>query len=193
MELTASMPELSRISIFFVSLTIHIDGLTRDAVFLRQMSERLSESETSLDFLYLLRRERRLPTALIVGVPLSRQEDAFSLSLSYHLSLKLSDRSEDFEIQVLCRIGLVAVELHSFLDELDAYFSGEQVLDDIEEVTQGTGEAVYAVDIERVSISEVFQAGSELRSVCILAGTFVLKDLIQSYASQLTVCMLFHG
>ena len=132
------MPELSRISIFFVSLTIHIDGLTRDAVFLRQMSERLSESETSLDFLYLLRSERRLPTALIVCVPLTSQEDAFSLSLSYHLSLKLSDRSEDFEIQILCRIGGITVELHPFLDELDAYLSGKKSLDDFEEVTQGT-------------------------------------------------------
>jgi hypothetical protein len=149
------MPELSRISIFFVSLTIHIDGLTRDAVFLRQMSERLSESETSLDFLYLLRSERRLPTALIVGVPLSRQEDAFPLSLSYHLAFPLCDRSEDFEIQILCRITRITVKLHSFLDELDAYFSGEQVLDDIEKVTQGTGEAVYAMDDQFVSLTEV--------------------------------------
>ena len=95
MELTASMPELSRISIFFVSLTIHIDGLTRDAVFLRQMSERLSESETSLDFLYLFRGKGRFPTALIVCVTLTSQGYAFSLSFSYQSPFKFCDASED--------------------------------------------------------------------------------------------------
>ena len=144
------------ISTFFETLTIHVDGLTGYPILFGKSRDRFTESEASLDVLYLLRRERGLPTALIVGVPLSRQEDTLFLSLSYHLSLKLCDRSEDIEIQVLCGVGLVAVEVHILFDEADTDLSGEQVLDDIEEVTERPRQSINAMDDQRVAITEVF-------------------------------------
>ena len=156
MELTIGILEPTTISILFEALTIHIDGLAGYPILFGESRDRFTESETSLDVLYLLRRERWLPTALIVGVPLTSQEDTFFLSLSYHLSLKLCDRTEDIEIQVLCGIGLVAVEVHILFDEADTDLSGEQVLDDIEEVTERPRQSINAMNDQRVAITEVF-------------------------------------
>ena len=156
MELTIGILEPTTISILFEALTIHINGLTRYPILFGDGSEGLTEGKTSLDVLYLLRRERGLPTTLIVSVPLTSQEDAFFLSLSYHLSLKLCDRSEDIEIQILCGIGLVAVEVHILFDEADTDLSGEQVLDDIEEVTERPCQSINAMNDQRVAITEIF-------------------------------------
>ena len=170
---------------------MEIDGLTGDLILTGNGSEGFAVGETQFDFVYLLRSEEALATALIVCVPLTSQSNAFCLSLSYQRPFKLSDRSKDIEIQVLCGVGIISVEVHSFFDKPNAYLSGEQFLDDIEKVTERTSKAVNAMDDQSVSVSEIFQTGLELRAVCVFATTFVLKDLINGYASYLSVRALF--
>ena len=170
-----------------------VDGLAGDLILSGDGSERFSVGETQFDFVYLLRSEEALATALVVCVPLTSKGYAFGLPFSYQSPFKLSDRSKDIEIQVLCGVGIISVEVHSFFDKPNAYLSGEQFLDDIEKVTERTSKAVYAMDDQSVSVSEIFQTGLELRAVCVFATTFVLKDLIQFNAVELSVGILVYG
>ena len=168
-----------------------VNGLAGNLILSGDGSERFSVGETQLYLFDLRWSEETLTTDLVVCVPLTSKGDAFFLSLSYHLAFKLCDRSEDIEIQFLCGVGIISVEVHSFFDKPNAYLSGEQFLDDIEKVTERTSKAVYAMDDQSVSVSEIFQTGLELRAVCVFATTFVLKDLINGYASYLSVRALF--
>ena len=79
MELTTSMPELSRISILFVSLTVEVDGLAANFILPSDRSNGFPISETQFDFVYLLWGKGRFPTAPVVCVTLSGKEDAFPL------------------------------------------------------------------------------------------------------------------
>ena len=181
------------ISILFEALTIHIDGLTRYPILFGKSRDRFTEGEATFDVLYLLRRERRLPTALIVGVTLSGKGYAFFLSLSYHLALKLGDRSEDIEIEGLARIRIDAIKLHSLFVEDDFYTSSEQFLYDIQKVTQRACQTVYAVDVQGVAITQIGQTFFELGAICVLTATLILKDLIQFNAVELSVGVLVYG
>ena len=193
MELTIGILEPTTISILFEALTIHIDGLTRYPILFGKSRDRFTAREATFDVLYLLWRERRLPTALIVGVPLTSQEDAFFLSLSYHLAFKLCDRSKDIEIEGLAGIGIDAVKLHSLFVEDDFYPSSEQFLYDIQEVTERACQTVYAVDVQGVAITQIGQTFFELRTISVLTATLILKDLIQFNAVELSVGVLVYG
>ena len=193
MELTIGILEPTTISILFEALTIHIDGLTRYPILFGKSRDRFTAREATFDVLYLLWRERGLPTALIVGVTLSGKGYAFFLSLSYHLALKLCDRSEDIEVEGLAGIGIDAVKLHSLFVEDDFYPSSEQFLYDIQKVTERACQTVYAVDVQGVAITQIGQTFFELGAISIFARAFVLKDLIQFYAVELSVGVLVYG
>ena len=69
-----------RPSSLFDALTMDIDGLAGHAILFGKHSNALSESK--IDSLYLFSRQRRLSAALIVGITLTGEKDAHTLSLS---------------------------------------------------------------------------------------------------------------
>lgn len=170
-----------------------IDGLARHAILLGEACNAFSESETRVDGLYLFLRQRRLPAAPIVGITLSGEEDALTLSLFYHLAFKLGYRAENVEIQGLTRIGVTAVKLHPFLVEDDFYAPGKQLLHEVEQVAERTCQAIYAVDVERVAVTEIGETLRQGRTIGILAGTFVLVHLVQRDAVKLSLGVLIYG
>ena len=142
-----------------------IDGLARHAILLGEAGNAFSESETRVDSLYLFLRQRRLPAAPIVGITLSGEEDSLALSLFYHLAFKLGYRAENVEIQGLARIGVTVVKLHSFLVEDDFYASGKQFLHEVEQIAERTCQAIYAVDVERVAVTEIGETLRQGRTI----------------------------
>ena len=131
MELTTSMPEPSRISIFLKSLTVDVDSLAGDFILSGNGSNGFPTSKTQLDFLNLLRSEGGLPTAPIVCVPLTGKGYSFGLSFSYQCPFVFSDRAKHFQVECLRGIGIYTVKGHSFLVEDNLHSSGKQVLYDV--------------------------------------------------------------
>lgn len=86
---------------------------------------------------------------------------AFDLSLSEHLALGLSDRSDDVQDQPRGEIPSVGAHCEALGGELDGHSPSHELLHDREHVAQRAGEAVNRGDDERVPLADVVQGLSE--------------------------------
>ena len=96
------------------------------------------------------------PCALIFAFLLC-QGDAFALALPNHGPFKFSHAADDLQLKALER-AVFPCKNQAFFVELHRHGAASQIRNERKQILKIAGEAVNAVNVESVTVTQVFQA-----------------------------------
>src|SRR5262249_3882417 len=120
---------------------------------------------------------------------LSGQCNPFPLSLLQERALKLGKGTHDGEHE-MSHGRILSREGETFLDKLDAYAAPCQLLHNLSQVVQVTGQPIHAMDDDRIAIAGKSQKRLQLGSLGVLPRSFVGKDTVDRNVLQLALGVL---